>query len=116
MKNSAFVLALMQIATANPDGFTVNAQTLQPITKGYAVALADTQNSHDTAGLLSVIDYAQNHADTVNAIGGWLDTESNKFYFDATVICDDLETALILGRRNNQIAIFDLEKMEEIRL
>jgi fructokinase len=116
MKNSALVLALMEIATANPDGFTVNAQTLQPITKGYAVALADTQNSHDTAGLLSVIDYAQNHADTVNAIGGWLDTESNKFYFDATVICDDLETALILGRRNNQIAIFDLEKMEEIRL
>ena len=42
--------------------------------------------------------------------------ESNKFYFDATVIGDDLETALILGRRNNQIAIFDLENMEEIRL
>ena len=116
MKNSALFHALMEIATANPDGFTVNAQTLQPITKGYAVALADTQDSHDTAGLLSVIEYAQNHADTVNAIGGWLDTESNKFYFDATVICDDLETALILGRRNNQIAIFDLENMEEIRL
>ena len=52
MKNSALFLALLEIATANPDGFTVNAQTLQPITKGYAVALADTQDSHDTAGLL----------------------------------------------------------------
>ena len=38
------------------------------------------------------------------------------YYFDATVIVDDLEAAKELGRLNKQIAIFDLENLEEIRL
>lgn len=105
----------MEVATANAEGFTVDAQTLKPITKGFAVALADTQNSFNGSGLIKVINYVENHPE-VNAFGGWYDKESNKFYFDATVICEDRATAEELGRRNNQIAIFDLGNLEEIRL
>lgn len=116
MINSALFFSLMEVATANPEGFTVDANTLQPITKGYAVAVAETQNSFGGYGLLKVMQYQQSNPAKVQAFGGWLDTKSNQFYFDATIICSDLETAKELGRRNNQLAIFDLENLEEIRL
>ncbi len=114
MKTSLF-FALMEIANANPAGFTVDAKTLQPITKGYAVAMAETQNSFNAAGLERVIKFAE-HNTKVNAFGGWYDSKGNNFYFDATVIVNDLEAAKELGRINGQLAIFDLYNMEEIRL
>ena len=39
-----------------------------------------------------------------------------QYYFDAVIIVNDLETAKRLGRENKQIAIFDLENLQEIRL
>ncbi len=107
--------ALAHIATANPDGFTVNAITLEPVTKGYAVSLEATQNSFGTEGLARVIDYVTTHSD-VNAYGGWLNSDNNQYYYDATVICTTRDEAESLARQNHQIAYFDLENMEEIRL
>lgn len=107
--------ALMQIATENPDGFTVDATTLKPITKGFAVSLEATQNSFGEKGLVKVITYVTTHPE-VNAYGGWLNTENNMYYFDATVICATKEEAEKLARDNHQIAYFDLEKMEEVRI
>ncbi len=107
--------ALTKIAVENPDGFTVDATTLQPITKGYAVSLAATQNSFGTEGLSRVIDYVTSHSE-VNAYGGWLNTDNNQYYYDATVICTSRQEADSLARANAQTAYFDLEKMEEIRL
>jgi fructokinase len=116
MNKKSLFLALLAIASENADGFTVNAETLQPVKKGFAVALAETQNSFNNSGLLRVIDYQQRNADKVNAFGGWLDRETGLFYWDATVICEDLETAKELGRINGQKAVFDLENLQEIRL
>ena len=107
--------ALAAIAMANKEGYTVNAETLQPVKSGYAVAVADTQNSFGMEGLANVVKYVENHPE-VNAFGGWYNTENNQYYFDATVIVNDLEAAKELGRINNQIAIFDLANLEEIRL
>lgn len=115
-KSISLFFALMSIANENAAGFTVNAETLQPVKKGYAVALAETQNSFNGYGLLNVISFVQKNAGRVNAFGGWLDENTGRYYWDATVICEDLQTALDLGRRNNQIAIFDLENLQEIRL
>ena len=109
------LIALAVIAMANKEGFTVNAANLQPVTTGYAVAVADTQNSFGLEGLANVVKYVSEHPE-VNAFGGWYNSDNNKFYFDATVIVDDLATAKELGRINNQIAIFDLANLEEIRL
>ena len=109
------MIALATIAADNKEGFTVNAATLQPVTTGYAVAVADTQNSFGIEGLANVVKYVSEHPN-INAFGGWYNSENNMYYFDATVIVNDLEAAKELGRINNQIAIFDLANLEEIRL
>ena len=114
-KETSVLIALATIAINNKDGFTVNAANLQPVTKGYAVAVADTQNYFGLEGLANVVKYVSDHPE-INAFGGWYNTENNMYYFDATVIVNDLEAAKELGRINKQIAIFDLANLEEIRL
>lgn len=112
---TTLIIALANIALVNPDGYTVDARTLQPVTSGYAVAVAATQNSFGPEGLARVIEHVQNHPE-VNAFGGWYDSESGQYYYDATIIVDSLEKAIELGRANDQLAIFDLTNMQEIRL
>ena len=114
-KQTSVLIALTTIAINNKEGFTVNAATLQPVKTGYAVAVADTQNSFGLKGLANVVKYVSEHPE-INAFGGWYNSENNMFYFDATVIVDDLATAIELGRINKQIAIFDLTKGEPIDL
>ena len=114
-KQTSVLLALATIAQNNKDGYTVNAANLQPVTTGYAVAVADTQNSFGFDGLANVVKYVTEHPE-VNAFGGWYNSENNMYYFDATVIVDDLATAKDLGRYNKQIAIFDLANLQEIKL
>lgn len=114
-KQTSILVALAAIAINNKEGFTVNAATLQPVTTGYAVAVADTQNSFGVEGLANVVKYVSEHPE-VNAFGGWYNSENNIYYFDATVVVNDLKTAMDLGRANKQIAIFGLANMREIRL
>ena len=109
------LIALAAIAMANKEGFTVNAANLQPVKSGYAVAVSDTQDSFGLEGLANVVKYVSEHHE-VNAFGGWYNSDNNMYYFDATVIVDDLEAAKELGRYNKQIAIFDLANLTEIRL
>ena len=116
MKKDLLTFAALQIiAAANPDGFTVNAKTLEPIKTGFAVAVAETQNSFNNSGLKKVIKYTKAHTN-INAVGGWYNRENKKYYFDATIICDTLEEAVALGRLNKQIAVFNLDKMQEIKI
>lgn len=113
--NTNIIAALTAIAAANPEGYTVDAHTLQPIAHGYAVAVAATQNSFGTEGLERVAAYIAEHQE-VNAFGGWFDNETGRYYFDATVIFTDFESAAEFARANNQLAFFDLERCKEIRL
>lgn len=106
-KQTSVLIALAAIAINNKEGYTVNAATLQPVQKGYAVAVAATQNSFGLEGLANVVKYVSDHPD-INAYGGWYNSKNNMYYFDATIIVDDLAAALELGRINKQLAIFDL--------
>lgn len=106
-KQTKVLISLAAIAMANKNGFTVNAANLQPVTSGYAVAVAATQNSFGLRGLANVVQYVYDHPD-VTAYGGWYNITNNKFYFDAVIIVEDLETAKEMGRANKQLAIFDL--------
>lgn len=83
---------------------------------GYCVALAATQDSHGPEGLARVIDLIESGTTLAEYVGGWLDHESGLYYYDATVVVDNLADAIELGRLNGQIAIFCLDTMEEIRL
>ena len=122
MKKNLVLSSVAAIAAINPDGFTVNAATLQPVTSGYAVALKRTQNSLGAEGLAKVANVIEelqasgNLNGRILAFGGWYDSESGLFYYDATVIYQDREKAIEAGRANEQIAIFDLSNLEEIRL
>lgn len=123
MKKNLIISALAAIAAQNPEGYTVNAATLQPMTSGYAVALAVTQDSFGAEGLAKVVDVIakmQNQGEASRfdglAFGGWYDSKSGRYYYDATVIVKDRAEALELARVNGQLAIFDLDNLEEIRL
>jgi len=49
-------------------------------------------------------------------VGGWLNEENEQFYFDSVRIFTNLEEAKQFGRENKQIAIFDIKKLELIKL
>lgn len=115
MNKKNLFAALTAIAALNPEGFTVDANTLQPVTAGYCVACKETQNSFGPEGLNQVINFVVNDP-KVNAFGGWYDNESGAFYWDGTIVLTDKNEAIRLGRANGQIAIFDLNNLEEIRL
>lgn len=106
---------LQAVAAANPAGFTVDKNTFEPITRGYSVAVENTQNSFGPEGAARVVSFARAN-NNISALGGWLNSDNNKYYFDAVIICDDLEEAKKIGRLNHQIAIFDLNNLEEIKL
>lgn len=122
MKKNLVISSVAALAALNPEGFTVNAATLQPVTTGFAVALKRTQNSFGNEGLAkvaNVIEELQATSETKGrtlAFGGWYDSESGLYYYDATVIFQDREEAIEAGRANEQIAIFDLANLKEIRL
>lgn len=112
MTTSQLITALTAIATANTDGYTVDANTLQPITTGYAVAVAATQNSFGPEGLAKVVQYVQDYSN-VSAFGGWYNSEDGQYYFDATVIVATKAEAVALARVNKQMAFFCLDTLTE---
>lgn len=115
MNKKTAATALTAIAAVNPAGYTVDARTLEPLTSGYAVAVAATQDSFGPEGLERVIEYSSTHKE-IAAFGGWLDEKSGLYYYDAVIICDNFTDAVELARVNKQIAFFDLANTKEIRL
>ena len=113
--NNLFTTISM-IAAANPAGFTFNVEQNEMQATGYAVALAASQNSFGADGLESVISLVTSADCPASCVGGWMDTATGLYYYDATVIIEDRAAAIAFGRLQNQIAIFDLNTMTEIRL
>lgn len=104
------------IAAANPAGFTYNTVTNEMQCTGYAVALAETQNSFGADGLAAVLSLVVSDRCPASCVGGWLDESTGLYYYDATVVVTDRAEAIALGRANKQLAIFHLDTCEEIRL
>lgn len=111
MKTTQLFAALTTIAATNADGYTVNAKTLQPITTGYAVAVAATQNSFGPEGLAKVIKYVQDHPE-IDAFGGWYNSKNEQYYYDATIIVATKVEAIELARINKQLAFYCLDNGE----
>ena len=49
-------------------------------------------------------------------VGSWLDETENRIYLDISILLDDKSRAIKVGEEYNQIAIFDLQKMEVVML
>ncbi len=103
---------LLNLSQANPDGFTFDLDTGQPVTTGYAVAVQETQGNHGFKGLFKSWEYAKKHG---LVLGGRYDSVKELYYFDAVMVVKNAKTANILARNNKQIAYFDLDTQTEIR-
>ena len=99
----------------NPDGFTLNLETFRPVKFGISVAYLETQDSHDKESLDKVINHS---FENQKIIGGWLNVENEKFYFDSVKIFknSELKEALEFAKQQKQIAIFDLTNLKEIKI
>lgn len=102
------------IAATHPEGFTYNIQEGMLQSTGYTVAVAETQDSHGADVFLYAVEYAIKN--DIQCVGGWFDSRSGLFYFDATVIVNNKKEAVALAKENKQIAIFNLNSNREIRL
>ena len=105
--------AIKEIATKNPDGFTVDLTTLKKVTGGISVAYIETQNSFDDEALKRVIQHAMEHE---KKVGGWFDFDDQLFYYDSVRIFTDLEEAKRFAGENDQIAIFDIARDRLVKL
>lgn len=106
-------LKIKQIAEANKDGFTISLLDFQTPKKGYCVAMKMTQDSFGDEGLKRVIEVAMQ---STYVVGGWYESEIGRYYYDCVMIVEDLQTALELGRANEQLAIFDIGNANVIEL
>ncbi|QOR73712.1 hypothetical protein IMZ16_09390 [Cruoricaptor ignavus] len=99
----------------NPEGFTLNLETLRPVKFGISVAYFETQNSHDKESLEKVISHALRHE---KIVGGWLNYGNGKFYFDSVRIFknSELEEAIEFAKDNEQLKIYDLTNLKEINI
>jgi hypothetical protein len=99
----------------NPDGFTLNLETLRPVKFGIAVTYIETQNSHDKKSLMNVISHSLGHG---KVVGGWLNVENGSYYFDSVKIFknSELQNAIEFAKRQRQIAIFDITNLREIKI
>lgn len=99
----------------NPDGFTLNLETFRPVKFGISVAYLETQDSHNKESLENVINHSLRHQKT---LGGWLNEENEKFYFDSVKIFknSELDKAIEFAKQQKQIAIFDLTNLKEIKI
>lgn len=104
---------IKQIAKECKDGFTISLLDFQSPKKGYCVAMKLTQNSFGDEGLKKVIEIAKQ---STFVVGGWYEKSNNQFYYDCVMIIQDLETALQLGKANEQISIFDITNANVIEL
>lgn len=91
-------------AKEHPKGFTLNINTLEPVTKGISVAYRDTQNGFGREGIRAAIEHASEHWDIV---GGWL-AEDGRYYFDSIKVFDNMDKAVRFAEVGEQIAMYDL--------
>ena len=110
----------------NPDGFTIDVDTLEftAAQRGIAVApvkiaefIVDPKNltTEEVYRFAETVTYMSQISGVKMFAGGWFDTKTNKFYLDATQLVDDFNDALYLGDAAKQEAIFNLETFEETR-
>jgi hypothetical protein len=101
-----------EVAEANSWGFTYNLETQKLETNGIVGAYKATQNQFGGEGRRYSIRHAIVQGD--KKVGGWLDED--KFFYDSSKIFTDRTKALQFGIDERQLALFDLGRLDEIRL
>ena len=117
------VQGLQSFIRNNPDGFTLNPRTFEPVSGGFVVAPlkeAEVIVGQDLPEEV-ILGYIEDNKDISRAtgkpvyLGGWFDSESQQYFLDNTLIVPTAEEALYIAEAADQLAIFDLNNFEEIR-
>lgn len=99
----------------NPQGFTLNLETMEQPQEGICVAYIETQGSHGREQLTRVINHAKANS---GFVGGWLEEETGLYYFDSVRVFPESQEqeARAFALENEQHAYFILSKGEEVKL
>lgn len=102
-------------------GFSLRRSGYEP-KGGFMVALPNAEETFDSSSITEddIASYMDRHEEDLKKdgvyFGGWLDNQSGKVYLDLSKNEKDLDRAKKLGKKNKQLAIFDLGSFDEIRL
>lgn len=107
---------VIELADANPEGFTVDIKTGEKVTKGYAVGMTHGLLPEDAATVANLIALGKFQPSIVCnwTIGGWRD--GDKYIIDIGFVDAWQESAEALGKEYNQDAIYDLYEGQVISL
>lgn len=111
---------VIALAKANPDGFTVDIETGDKVTQGYAVGMTHGLSPEDAAVVANLIALGSFMPSSVYVwtIGGWYDVtnEGHEYIIDVGFVTAWQEAAETFGKVYNQDAIFDLNEGKTITL
>jgi len=123
---STTIAEILAARAHNSGGFTWRTSDGRYPDKGFAVAVAKGPE-RIVPGTLTAADidsFMEEHADVIKAgnavfnggvcIGAWLD--NGNWYLDLSIVCRSLDEALVLGRQNRQLAVYDLEGAQSISI
>ena len=99
------------IESWNADWFTTSIKWK---TERYVIGLTHNEDNVECEKLITQINNFSS-IENIN-VWGWIDTKSNIKYIDISTSTKSITKAKIIWKLFNQIAIFDLVKMKEIRL
>lgn len=115
---------VLDVIRSNPNGFSVTPDGQVP-NKGYMVAIQGRSAVLSGAALRGkaagdiIDDYARKNSDVLKApgahIGGWQDKKTGKVYLDVSRNFGNMREAVKAGKKQNQIAIWDVKRRREIR-
>ena len=106
---------IWEYAQNNPEGFTLDTNTMTEPTEGVAVSYEATQAFYSREALPIVIRHAREHD---GYVCGWKDTESGQFIFGSDKVFPEsqLEEAKAFGRANKQKEIFIISMVKVLDL
>jgi hypothetical protein len=100
-------------------GFTHNLSTGREPASGYAVGLKGAEYPNG-ASAYNIEWFVLRHRRDLHLpfayLGGWHDSETGHDWLDVVIVYQDPIKAIETARETGQLAIYDLERKQEIRL
>lgn len=111
--NNREIRAVAKVAKMNKEGFTVSLKGKSITGNYWSVAFEETQNGFGFWGLAKAYAFAKKNK---AVLGGWYNSDNDKYYFDACTLIADTKEAVEFGKANKQLAIFNLATFETLTL
>lgn len=104
-------------------GFTWRTADGEFPSKGFAVSVKGPERILDGLSALDIVAFGHEHAQLIAAgnlvfdrgvcIGAWYNQATKKWHLDLSVVVKTLDEAMVLGRQNAQLAVYDLGAQRE---